>query len=184
MSDILQHEEIIKLAVKEGSKAGVEAYRKEQKKAHEKLSDRRLHNVHLLLKNYRELKQHADNAVYTAEQAEDAIVILDMMWDPHNRSAATVESIKGSLLKTKIIMGHIDSMIDIYRDMVYRSNNEVEIRRFNILCDRYISENYEKVTSLCNKYHLDKRTVYYDCDIAEKRLAMLIFGIDSLEKRG
>ena len=183
MSDIL-HEELIKLAAKEGSKAGVEAYRKEQKKAHEQLSDRRLHNVRLLLKNYRELKQHADNAVYTAEQAEDAIDILDMMWDPHNRAVATVESIKGSLLKTKIMMGHIDSMIDIYRDMVYRSNNELEIRRFNILYDRYIGDSEIKVTSLCDKYHIDKRTVYYDTDIAAERLSKLIFGIDTLDKKG
>ena len=94
MSEVF-NEELIRLAAKEGSKAGVEAYRKEQKKAHEKLSDRRLRNVKLLLQNYRELKQHAENAVYTAEQAEDAMDILDMMWDPHNRSAATVESIKG-----------------------------------------------------------------------------------------
>lgn len=182
MSDIL-HEEIIKLAAKEGSKAGVEAYKKEQKKAHEKLSDRRLRNVKLLLQNYKDLKQHSENAVYTAEQAEDAIDILDMMWDPNNRSDAVVESIKASLLKTKIIMGHIDSMIDIYRDMVYRSNNEVEIRRFNILYDRYIKEGETKVASLCDKYHIDKRTVYYDTDIAAERLATLIFGIDSLDKK-
>lgn len=182
MSEVF-NEELIRLAAKEGSKAGVEAYRKEQKKAHEKLSDRRLRNVKLLLQNYRELKQHAENAVYTAEQAEDAMDILDMMWDPHNRSAATVESIKGSLLKTKIMMGHVDSMIDIYKDMVYRSQNELEIRRFNILYDRYINEVETKVTSLCDKYHIDKRTVYYDTDIAAERLAKLIFGIDSLDKK-
>lgn len=182
MRDAIQ-EELIKLAVKEGSKAGVEAYKNEQKKDREKIFDKRYHNIKLLLENYRELKCHSQNAVYTAEQAEDAIDILDLMWDPNNRSAATVESIKASLLKTKIMVSHIDNAITTYRDMAYRSKNELEIRRFDILFDRYINESEMKIVSLCEKYHIDKRTVYYDIDIAAKRLTTLVFGIESIEKQ-
>lgn len=173
MSELSQAE-IIELA----AKTAIDCYKKEQSNRAKQLNDRRLRNTKLLLSNYRSFKSHSASAVYTAEQAEEAIDILDLMWDPNNRNASVVESIKASCVKTVIIVNHIDTMIEAYRKLCYNSHNVIEKRRFDMLYDKYINEpelsNYE----LAEKYSVDERTVYNDLNFAINRVAKLIFGVD------
>lgn len=170
--------EIIKLAAAEGAKAAVNEYRSEQKKNIEKINDSRLNNTKLLLENYRDFKKCAENAKYTVEQAEDSIDYLDLLWDPYNRSDYKVESIKSNTLKTNIIVAHIDGMISTLKELCENSHNHIEIRKFNILYDRYISNTELDIDEIADKYFVDKRTVYNDIKSMINRLAKLIFGID------
>ena len=173
-------EEIIKLAAKEGAKAGIDKYKAEQLEKQKQLVDRRLRNIKLLLKNYRKLKKHSENAKYRVEQAESEINILELMWDPNNKSETVIESIKASAVKTRIIIAHIDGMISTYRTMCENSGNETEKRRYEILYYRYIADNELTVDELAEKYYVDRRTIFYDLGIAMKKLAILIFGVDSI----
>ena len=82
--------------------------------------DRRPRNTKLLLKNYRMFKKHCTGAVYTDEtgdhdgkEEETALELLDMMLQRNN--AITVESIRNSCRRTKIMVRHIDSMLALYR---------------------------------------------------------------------
>lgn len=176
-------EEIIKLAAAEGAKAGIEKYKSEQNKAKRKQNDRRLKNAKLLLQNYRDFKSYSENAKYTAEQAEDAIDILDLMWDPNNRSDLVIESIKASAVRTKIIMAHIDGMLNTYKELCERSTDPIQYRRYAILFDRYISDEQPTMDEIANKFHIDKRTAYLDLDTATQRVAKLVFGIDYITER-
>ena len=71
-------------------------------------------------------------------------------------------------------------MISTYRTMCENSGNETEKRRYEILYYRYIADNELTVDELAEKYYVDRRTIFYDLGIAMKKLAILIFGVDSI----
>ena len=90
----------------------------EQKRNAAGRCDRRLRNTKLLLKNYRAFKKHCTGAVYTDEtgehdgkKEETALELLDMMLQRDN--VAVVEAIRTSCRRTKIIIRHIDAMLDL-----------------------------------------------------------------------
>lgn len=172
----LEPSEIIKLAAAEGARVALEKYKKEQQKNLSKINDKRLHNIELLLENYREFKGCSENAKFTVEQAEDTIDYLDLMWDPYNRSDLVVESIKASAVKTSIMVAHIDAMIETLRNL--SSYNEIDMRKFNVLYDRFISEESLSINKIAKKYNIERRMVYYDTKAAIARLAKLVFGMD------
>ena len=62
-----QRKEIVGLAVA----AGIKAYRDEATRHRREIYDKRLYNTKLLMKNYRDLQEHADKAVFDASTAED-----------------------------------------------------------------------------------------------------------------
>jgi hypothetical protein len=158
--------------------AAIKLFEQEREKENVKTQDRRFHNTKLLLQNYRDFKICADEAIYSAEQANDTIEILDLMWDPHNRSDQFVESIKRSSVRTKIMVLHLDSMILAYEQIVAQSKNPSETRRFGTMYDKYIAENELSFDEIAKKYAIDVRTVYGDIKYATERMAKLIFGID------
>ncbi len=172
----LEPSEIIKLAAAEGAKAALDKYKQEQQKELSKINDKRLHNIRMLLENYRDFKQCSENATYNVEQAEDSIDFLDLMWDPYNRSDLEVESIKVSAVKTTIMVAHIDGMLKTLEKL--SSHNEMDMRKYNILFDRYIADVPLSINKIAKKYNIERRTVYYDIDTAVARMAKLIFGID------
>lgn len=172
----LEPSEIIKLAAAEGARAALDKYKQEQQKELSKINDKRLHNIRMLLENYRDFKQCSENATYNVEQAEDSIDFLDLMWDPYNRSDLEVESIKVSAVKTTIMVAHIDGMLKTLEKL--SSHNEMDMRKYNILFDRYIADVPLSINKIAKKYNIERRTVYYDIDTAVARMAKLIFGID------
>ena len=108
-----QKREVIDLAVA----AGIRAYRSEATKHQKEIYDKRLHNTKLLMRNYRSLKEHSENAVFDAATAEDDDVneILNLMSEWAKEEDTTIESIKKSAAKTKLIMDHVDEMLRIYK---------------------------------------------------------------------
>ena len=172
----LEPSEIIKLAAAEGARVALEKYKKEQQDKLSKINDKRLHNIQLLLENYRDFKKCAENAKYTVTQAEDSIDYLDLMWDPYNRNDLVVESIKASAVKTSIMVAHIDAMIETLRNL--SGYNEIDMRKFNVMYDRYIADQPLSIKELAKKYNIDRRMVYYDTEDAISRMAKLVFGMD------
>lgn len=69
-------------------------------------------------------------------------------------------------------------MISTLKELCENSHNHIEIRKFNILYDRYISNTELDIDEIADKYFVDKRTVYNDIKSMINRLAKLIFGID------
>ena len=114
-----QRKEIVGLAVT----AGIKAYRDEATKHRKEIYDKRLYNTKLLMRNYRDLKEHADKAVFDASTAEDEDVyeILNLMSEWVREEASTVDSIKKSAARTRLIMDHINEMLQIYQAACERS---------------------------------------------------------------
>lgn len=158
----------------------METLEKERIKENKTRRDRMLRNTKMLLSNYRKFKEYSENAVYSAEQAEDIIDILDLMWDPNNRSQQIVESIKKSAIRTKIIMTHIDGMLDTYARICSGSKNQTDQRKYDVMWCRYISDEEYTMNEIAARFNIDVRTAYLDLDAATDVMAVLIFGVDCI----
>lgn len=165
-----------------GAREALKAFEQERKKAHEHRTDRRLRNTKLLLRNYRMLKEHAENSVFGREQMEESAQdILESMMDMYDNSLI-IESIKRSATRTAIMVSHVDAMIGIYASYCERSpNREIETRRYEVLKDLYLAEEPLSVKEIAEKQNISTRNVYEDIKIATERLSALIFGVDGLK---
>ena len=67
--------------MKEITEYVIDCYHEEQEKNKKLRYDKRLRNTKMLLRNYRELVSHSENAIYEASQVEDEDLfdILEMM---------------------------------------------------------------------------------------------------------
>lgn len=174
--------EIIRIAAQEGANAAIKHISDEKRKEKRQRKDRRLYNTKLLIRNYRSFKKYVNNAVfYEDETQEDALeAIEELMWEPRVTSDMIVESIQRSMTRTKIIIEHIEHMIEVYSAICEQSKSDVKIRRSNVLYDMYISDIPHSKAEIADTYFIDKRTVYKDVEAACKELSVLLFGIDSI----
>lgn len=171
-------ERAIECGVESGVKAALEHIEQERARQKKGRHDRRLRNTRLLLQNYRMFAAHAEGAVCTSE--ENAIELLDDLDDYSHNGELYVESVKRSKERTRIILRHIDRMLEIYR-VVCQQSSETEYRRYCELYDLYIAPEREKPDQIAKKYAVEVRTIYKDVKLAIEPLSSLIFGIDSLK---
>lgn len=168
-----------------GAAAAVKAVEREKRKVKKDIYDRRFHNVKLLLRHYRQLNEHYKNAVFDIEGAEDADETFSDLMDNMKCTIDEdffVESIKKSALKTKIIMTHVNRMIDVYEEVCGRSNRTDDKRHFRVLKALYLDDHPTTAGAIANVEHIDKRTVYKDIDATIADMTMLLFGIEGIEK--
>lgn len=168
-----------------GAKAAVKAVERERKKFREQQYDRRYHNTKLLLQNYRHLNEHFKNAIFEIEQAEEYdetfVDIMEIMTSRGYDDDLYVESIKKSAVRTKIIMTHVNRMLDVYGIMCERSSREDDKRHYRILKALYLDEKPTTAQAVAEREHIDKRTVYKDIDAAAACLTTLLYGISGIE---
>ncbi|MEG1894625.1 MAG: hypothetical protein RR162_00195 [Oscillospiraceae bacterium] len=168
-----------------GAKSAIQAVEREKKKFRKQAYDRRYHNTKLLLKNYRTLNEHFKNAIFDLEQAEECddtfADIIEMMNGYGYDEDLYVESIKKSSVKTKIIMTHVNKMLEVYDIMCERSNRADDKRHSRVLNSIYICENPTTATDIAQMENIDKRTVYKDIDAAVSDITALLFGIGGIE---
>lgn len=168
--------EIAKIAAEYGAAAFEERYEKyklEQK-------DRKLRNTKLLLRNYRSLKEYSTSAIYdVAQLAVDGMdTIMELIGC---KKEGKVESIEDSVIKTKLIMEHVDTMLQGYKARCYASNKGEVKRRWRVLNSLYLSSSPTDPQEICEREHISNSTVYEDINSAATELSTLFFGIDCLE---
>ena len=178
----LTQKEVIEMAARAGANAALERLERTQKKENNKRRDRRFRNARLLMSRYRELKEYAENAVYSAEQADEIVDIETLMWDPNNRSEQIVESIKKSAILNKIMVAHTEAMVHAYDRLTIKSKNAEERRRYEVLYDHYISEETLSIDEIARKQNVETRTVYRDIEIAIEKVGSFFFGVDFIEQ--
>lgn len=176
--------------VRDAARRGAEALRKEQAAIRKREStrniDKRLHNTRLLLKNYRMLKEHFENAIYTLEE-ERAVGELKPgdIWRLLNNSTPNdeifIESICKSATRTMIILQHLDKMLEIYAAFCDRSQMESVKRQYRVLKARYLDEPQISMMEIADREHIHKRTAEKDLDAAIEGVTALIFGIDAIK---
>lgn len=171
---------IIQIASEAGARAAMEKFQREKEKVKKDRKDKRLHNTKLLLRNYRALKAGSENSIFSRSQMEESAAdILDSMMNLYD-DEVIVSSIKRSASRTAIMLSHIRKMIDLYEALAYKSGDELDIRRYEIMTKAYVDEDKMNINDLAERYNMSKDTVYKDLKIAEERVSSLIFGVDCL----
>lgn len=168
-------------AAEVGAKTALEKLEQERKSLHNKAIDRRLRNTKLLLRNYKMLKENADNSVFGKSQMdESAADILSSMMNLYD-DEVIVDTIKRSATRTAIIVTHVDTMLSLYKTYCDQSSSELDRRRYEVLYDMYMADEIMKPQEIAKKHHMSKESVYTDIKIAIERLSALIFGVDGLK---
>ena len=173
-----------KIGAEMGAAAAIEAVEREQEKYKKQQYDWKYHNTKLLLRNYRRLKKYYENAVFSEEDAEEADESFEGIMRGASRAASEkvfVESIQKNYITTKIIMTHVDKMLEIYEIMCKRSSRQDDARHWRVLDGLYISGDHTTAEKIAKREHIDKRTVYRDIDICVSDLTALLFGVGGIE---
>lgn len=168
-----------------GAKAAVKAVERERRAYRKKQYDWKYQNTKLLLRNYRRLNAYYDNAIFSIEDATEADVSFEDIMRSMGRPADEeifVESIQKNYLATRIIMTHVNKMLECYEVMCERSNRQDDKRHWRVLEGLYLSENYTTAEQIAKQEHIDKRTVYKDIDVCAADLTALFFGVGGIER--
>lgn len=177
-------QEVYEAAAKIGAEKALDVFNKERSEERRYRRKRKLRNTELLLRNYHMLKENAENSVFGRSQMEESAAdILEEMMSLYN-DEIIVDSIKNSATRTAIIMSHVDTMISLYHTYCERAeNSDIEMRRYEVLWDRYLADEPMNVETISKCHHMTKQNVYADLKIATERLTALIFGVDGLSVR-
>ncbi|MBD8046769.1 MULTISPECIES: HTH domain-containing protein [Clostridium] len=142
--------------------------------------DRRLRNTRLLLRNYNNFFEHCKNAIYMKEELEEEDPI-EILMESEFEDDLFINSIKRTSIRTKIILDHIESIMDYYRFKANNSKDEKFIRRLKIIELIYFNEGNYSYEQLAEMFYVDSRTVSRDVKKAIEELSVLLFGIDGLK---
>ncbi len=173
-----------KIGAELGAKAAIEAVEREQEKYRKQQYDWKYHNTKLLLRNYRRLKKYYENAIFNTEDAEEADESFEGIMRGVSGAASEkifVESIQKNYITTKIIMTHVNKMLEVYEIMCKHSSRRDDARHWRVLDGLYISDDYTSAEKIAKREHIDKRTVYRDVDICAADLTALLFGVGGIE---
>lgn len=168
-----------------GAKAAVKAVERERKAYRKRQYDWKYQNTKLLLRNYRRLNAYYKNAIFSIEDAEEADESFEDIMRSMGRPADEeifVESIQKNYLATRIIMTHVNKMLDCYQIMCERSNRQDDKRHWRVLEEMYLTEDYTTAEQIAKQEHIDKRTVYKDIDVCAADLTALFFGVGGIER--
>lgn len=169
-----------------GAKAAVRAVEQERRRLKKKQYDWKYQNTKLLLRNYRRLNQYYENAVFDTAGAEEADEnfedIVRSMGGKLVDEEIVVESIQRNFTTTKIIMTHVNKMLDCYRILCEQSNRPDDARHWRVLNELYLAGDYTTAEEIAKLERIDKRTVYRDIDICAADLTILFFGIGGIQE--
>lgn len=168
-----------------GAKAAVKAVERERRAYRKQQYDWKYHNTKLLLRNYRRLNAYYENAVFSIDDATEADESFEDIMRSMGRPADEeifVESIQKNYLATRIIMTHVNKMLDCYEIMCERSSRKDDARHWRVLEGLYLADDYTTAEEIAQSEHIDKRTVYRDIDICAEDLTALFFGVGGIEQ--
>jgi hypothetical protein len=146
---------------------------------------RKIANTKILLRNFRSLRKHCENAVYDADTIDEGggytfADILELINGP-TIANLKVESIRQSAVRTRIIVDHIEIMLDLFHAYCDNSPKEEDKRRYRVIQGLFLDDRPKTYIELAEEEYVGKSTIYNDVDIAVERLTALIFGIDGLD---
>ncbi len=179
-------EDLVQFSVEQGMKAYRNCKQDHEKEIRKEKYNKKLHSTELLMKHYRDFKQHEKNAVtslFSAIEMDDGIYDILGALQGYGKapSVKKVESIENSVLKTKMIMTHIDSMLKVYRKNCEQTMVPEVMRRYRVVNAFYIMPERKNAEEIAEMECCDVATVYRDKKKALEDLAALIFGIDGIK---
>lgn len=180
--------QITGVASKVAAEVAVDTYKKEsaqaERAAEKARFDKRYKNTMLLLEHYRDFSYYGDQAIYRIyeELDEDLIDIIEMMEGKRVDDDSRVEAIERGVMRTRIILNHVNAMLEAYRGNCEASPNPEDQRRWRVIEGLYLKELPESVQEITERESISERTLYRDVKAACRQLTALLFGIDGFER--
>ena len=181
INKMISMEEVIRIA----TETAISVYDQQKKAEAKEKHDRRLRSTKMLLENYRSFSSYNDNAVINLYDAlkidEDIYSVLELMEGRERISSEVkIDSIEKGVLRTKIMMAHVNAMLDIYKRNCENSPYPEEMRRYRVIYGMYLGEEEKRSEQIAEEECCDIATVYRDKKNAITKLTALIFGIDGI----
>lgn len=139
-----------------------------------------------LLENYTKLKDYAEQAVVTLEQAEEVdetLVNMDVLtkFKLFEEDKTLHRQLRG-VNAVKFIMAHVDRMLEVYKTNCLNSSQEVMHRRWFVIEYMYLEREDSKKTTkeIAEIYQTDISNIQKDAKEARNDLTTLFFGLDAM----
>lgn len=176
-------QETIHAITKEASAAAIAEYERINAQHRKEQTDKRLRNTKLLMKNYRKFSDYNSHAIYETAQIcqacdNDALFSLAGI-SPGDKFH--VESIRNGVATTRIIVEHIDTMLDVYKSRCEKSPKSEKQRRWRVLYSMYLSDEDLSPAEIAENEHISMSQFYDDINNACEDLTPLLFGLDLTE---
>lgn len=173
-------------AAEAAATAAAKVAERERKRLQRQQTDKRYHDTKLLIRKYRQLNEYYQNAVFDEEGAEEADEdfeeIMRIFGVSFRDEKITADSIKRNYLVTRVVMAHVNKMLEVFQTMCERSNRASDKRRWRVLHDLYLSEKPSTAEQIASREKIERRTIYKDIDACLSDLSVLFFGIDGLDQ--
>lgn len=139
-----------------------------------------------LLENYTKLKDYAEQAVVTLEQAEEVdetLVNMDvlMKFKLFEDDKTLHRQLRG-VNAVKFIMAHVDRMLEVYKSNCLNSSQEVMHKQWFVIEYMYLEREDAKKTTkeIAEIYQTDISNIQKDAKEARNDLTTLFFGLDAM----
>lgn len=173
-------------AAEAAATAAAKVAERERKRLQRQQTDKRYHDTKLLIRKYRQLNEYYQNAVFDEEGAEEADEDFEEIMRSFGVSfrdeKITADSIKRNYLVTRVVMAHVNKMLEVFQTVCERSNRASDKRRWRVLHDLYLSEKPSTAEQIASREKIERRTIYKDIDACLSDLSVLFFGIDGLDQ--
>lgn len=167
-------EKQLKIITETASQEAIKAYREDESKRMQEKHDRRLHNIKLLLNNYRALVLHCEKLKDDLEKFEEtSIQDLDIV----TINLESIESIKKSKTKSIAMVYFIQGKMEAYK----RSCSSDELKYFRVLEKKYINPRKYTTQEIAGVEDIDERTVRRYLSKALEDLPVIFFGVDAIK---
>lgn len=139
-----------------------------------------------LLENYTKLKDYAEQAVVTLEQAEEVdetLVNMEVLTKfKLFEDDKTIHRQLRGVNAVKIMMAHVDRMLNVYKTNCLNSAQEVMHRRWFVIECMYLEREGGKKTTkeIAEIYQTDLSNIQKDAKEARNDLTTLFFGLDAM----
>lgn len=170
---------ILNAITKVATRVAVAEFDRLQRERRAAEKDFRLKNTRLLIKKYRQLKDFVGNAVSDLTQLldEEDLALLEAM-GCENLKVNKVNSIKDRVIFTNTVIGHIETMLSVYKSKCKSSPKEEVKRRWRVLDAMYLAEEASTPEVIAEAEHISDRMVYRDIEAAVRDISNLFFGLE------
>lgn len=170
---------ILNAITKVATRVAVAEFDRLQRERRAAEKDFRLKNTRLLIKKYRQLKDFVGNAVSDLTQLldEEDLALLEAM-GCENLKVNKVNSIKDRVIFTNTVIGHIETMLSVYKSKCESSPKEEVKRRWRVLDAMYLAEEASTQEVIAEAEHISDRMVYRDIEAAVRDISNLFFGLE------
>lgn len=170
---------ILNAITKVATRVAVAEFDRLQRERRAAEKDFRLKNTRLLIKKYRQLKDFVGNAVSDLTQLldEEDLALLEAM-GCENLKVNKVNSIKDRVIFTNTVIGHIETMLSVYKSKCESSPKEEVKRRWRVLDAMYLAEEASTPEVIAEAERISDRMVYRDIEAAVRDISNLFFGLE------